>query len=107
MTVYMGLFSETNQNNSPLVSIIQETSYILVTSIHNGTVLISDTYAQIINKYTGEAEGNASINDNTDGELTTGDTISKTRISQGSFTIEMLYRDEIVGHCQFNVFIAE
>ena len=104
MTIYMGLFGGSDQNNSPLVSIKQETSYILVTSVHNGPVHISDTYAQIINKNTGEPEGNATINDNNDGQLDTGDTISITGISQGSFTIEILYREEIVGHCQFNIF---
>ena len=107
MAVYTDVFSGTDQNNIPLIGVKQETGYVLITSIQNGPVLTSNCYAQILDKSTGHTEGNATINDGNDGQLDVGDTISIGEIPQGSYTIELVIHDNVVGHCQYNVFTAE
>lgn len=107
MAVYTDVFSGTDQNNIPLIGVKQETGYVLITSIHNGPVLTSNCYAQILDKSTGHNEGNATINDGKDGQLDVGDTISIGNIPQGSYTVEIVIHDTVVGHCQYNVFTAE
>lgn len=107
IAIFTGLFSGTEQNNIPYVSIKQETGFVLITSIQNGPVVTSDCYAHILNKNTGQIDGNATINDGNDGELNIGDSISINDISQGSYSVEIVYRDNVVGICQFNVYTAQ
>ena len=107
MAVYTDVFSGTDQNNIPLIGVKPEPGYILITSIQNGPVLTSNCYAQILDKSTGQTEGNATIKDGNDGQLDVGDTISIDDIPQGSYTVELVIHDNVVGHCQYNVFTTE
>ena len=107
MAVYTDEFSGTDQNNIPLIGLKQETGYVLITSVHNGPVDTINCFAQILNKASGQYEGNTTINDGSDGQLDTGDTILIENISQGSYTVEIVIHDHVVGHCKYNIFSAK
>ncbi|MCK5112797.1 MAG: hypothetical protein KAQ84_04575 [Thermoplasmatales archaeon] len=70
----------------------------------NGPVIQTSAYAEIINKSSGKAEGNASINDGGDGEINVGDSITLTGITKGAYTVSLFYEGRIVGNCQYTIY---
>ncbi|MBU0497273.1 MAG: hypothetical protein KKC68_06755 [Candidatus Thermoplasmatota archaeon] len=101
---YTGVFSGTDNNNIPLVSLKQENTFVLITGVRNGPVQTSVVEVKMIDKKTGLSVNNLTIHDGGDGEINMGDTITISSISPGSFTVEIIYRDKIVGNCQFNLY---
>jgi hypothetical protein len=107
MTIYTDVFSGTDNNNLPLIGIKQEPGFVLIMSINNGPVSTVDCYAQILDKTTGQYSGNVTINDGNDGQLDIGDTILINDLLQGSYTVEIVIHDNVVGNCQYNVFTSQ
>ena len=104
IAVYTGLFSDAEHNNMPMVSIKQERTFVLVTSVRNGPVLVNNTMVKIINKATGTAEGNLTINLRGDWEFNIADTVSVLELSKGAYSVEFIYNDNIIGQCQYNLY---
>lgn len=99
-----GIFGGAPQNFVPSIGMIREGDHILITSVQNGPVIQTSVYAEIINKSSGKAEGNASINDGGDGEINVGDSIALTGITKGAYTVSLFYEGRIVGNCQYTIY---
>ena len=88
----------------PPVSMMREGDYILIINVQNGPLLQTSVSAEIINKDSGKAEGNASINDRGDGEINVGDYITLTGLITGVYTVSILYRGLVIGNCQYTIY---
>ena len=101
---HAGIFGGAPQNFVSSVGMIQEGSHILITNVQNGPLPQTPVSAEIINKMNGKAEDNASINDGGDGEINVGDSITLTGITNGAYTVSLLYIGRIVGNCQYTIY---
>ena len=101
---HTGIFGGAPQNFIPSVGMIQDENHVLITNVQNGPVLKTSTYVEIINKMNGKAEGNASINDGGDGEINVGDSITLTGITNGAYTVSLIYKRRIIGNCQYTIY---
>jgi len=99
---YTGLFG--SEKIVPSVGMVQEGDYKLIINVQNGPLPQTSVSPEIINKMNGKAEGNASINDGGDGEINVGDSITLTGITNGAYTVSLLYKERIVGNCQYTIY---
>lgn len=81
------ILDEAPKKLTPYIGMMQEDDHILITNIRNGPIPTTSVYIEIINKSTGESEGEAHINDNGDGDINTGDSIMLTGITKGVYTL--------------------
>jgi len=101
---HSGIFSDAPKELTPAIGLIQQNEYILITSVQHGPVSTSSVYAEIIDKSSGESVGEAHINDGGDGDVDNGDSIILSGITNGVYTVSILYNGLIVGHCQYTNF---
>ena len=83
---------------------MQEGDYMLIINVQNGPLPQTSVSGKIINKDSGKAEGNASINDGGDGEINVGDYITLTGLTTGAYTASILYRGRVIGNCQYTIY---
>jgi len=101
---HSGIFSDAPKELTPAIGLIQQGDYILITSVQNGPVSSSSVIVEIIDKDTGQQVGEAQINDDGDGDIDNGDSISLSGVNNGVFTISIIRNDLIIGHCQYTMF---
>ncbi len=80
---------------------MREGDYILIINVQNGPLPQTSVSVKIINKDSGKAEGNASINDGGDGEINVRDYITLTGLTTGTYTVSIFYRGRVIGNCQY------
>jgi len=99
---HTGIFSDAPKELTPAIGLAQQGDYILITSVQNGPVPTSSVNVEIVNKATGESQGEANINDGGDGDIDNTDSIIITGITNGVYTVSIVKGDLIIGHCQYS-----
>ena len=99
---YTGLFG--SEKIVPFVSMMRDGDCILIINVQNGPLPQTSVSAKIINKDSGKVEGNASINDGGDGEINVGDSITLTGVTNGAYTVSLIYKGRIIGNCQYTIY---
>jgi hypothetical protein len=101
MLFQTGILSDAPQKLIPSIGMIQDGDHILIASVQNGPVIYTTVSVEIINKSSGQIEGSAFLNDGGNGEIDVGDSIIFTNITNGAYTVSLLYEGIVVGHCQY------
>lgn len=101
---YPGIIGDVPENFIPTIGVIREGDNILIINVHNGPIMKNIISVEIINKSSGKAEGNASINDGGDGDINVGDSITITDIKKGAYVVSILYEGIIIGGCQYTLY---
>lgn len=101
---HSGIFSDAPKELTPVIGLAQQGDYILITSVQNGPVPTSSVKIEIVNKASGESQGEAYINDGGDGDIDNADSITLTGITNGVYTVSIVKDDLIIGHCQYSIY---